>query len=76
MVDAQIITKVACRMIVKYQDDAARHADLRAMELHREPRAAARWYLVAHMIGTLFDCGLDRANDRAREILSMTEGSR
>lgn len=54
--DADLITKVACHMIAKYQTEAARHAELRAMDLRqREPGASARWHLVAHAIGILYE---------------------
>lgn len=46
-----VVRTVACRMVQTYGDRASDHARLRARDLKiLEPRAAARWKLVARAI--------------------------
>jgi len=51
--DAIVILKVARQMLMKHNRDAVCCAEMRAEDLHEEPRAAARWLLVASAINTL-----------------------
>lgn len=54
--DAKIIVRVAYQMLEKHRADAFRCAEMRAEDLEEdEPRAAARWHLVANTISMFSD---------------------
>ena len=48
--DAELIVEVANQMIAKHGTDAVHCAEMQAEDLESEPRAAARWHLVADAI--------------------------
>ena len=51
--DAELIVRVARQMIAKHGTDALHCAEMHAEDLKSEPRAAARWLLVADAITLL-----------------------